>query len=233
MDYLRIGENKLKITMTEEELLFYGMDLATLSYSSTETRRAFWAILDDAKHATGFDAAASRVSVQIYASRTGGCEMYVIGIPDRSAVSESADSDVDRIDSEEIDGEEIDGDTDFISTDGGGIHSGLTVCPTVSRRFRRATGEFRKLSDLLSVCHALSVCGYDGDSSAWQVNDRYYLHLSGSRGGSAKDGTDLGTAGVISEFGNTVKELNLIYLAEHGKCLCKTHAVEQLALMAT
>ena len=61
MEYLRISDNKLKITMTEEELLFYGMDLSSLSYSSTETRRAFWAILDDAKHATGFDAAASKV----------------------------------------------------------------------------------------------------------------------------------------------------------------------------
>ncbi len=77
MDYLRIGDSKLKITLTEEELLFYGMDLSALDYASTETRRAFWAILDDAKHATGFDAAATKVCVQIYTSKTGGCEMFV------------------------------------------------------------------------------------------------------------------------------------------------------------
>ncbi|MBQ8288434.1 MAG: adaptor protein MecA [Clostridia bacterium] len=223
MDYLRIDENKLKITMTEEELLFYGMDLATLSYSSTETRRAFWAILDDAKHATGFDAAATRVSVQIYASRAGGCEMYVIGTPavDPRTSEITAIGDTDTV-----------YDADLLGADQIGERSGLTVCPSIARRFRRAMGEFRKLSDLLSACLALSSCGYDGDSSAWQMGDRYYLSLAGNHGAATGE-PDLSATGVISEFGNTVKDLSLTYLAEHGQCLCKKHAVEQLALMAT
>ena len=31
MEFLRIGENQLKITLSEEELLFYGLDLSSLS----------------------------------------------------------------------------------------------------------------------------------------------------------------------------------------------------------
>lgn len=224
MDFLRIDENKLKITLTEEELLFYGMDLASLSYSSTETRRAFWAILDDAKHATGFDAAATRVSVQIYASRAGGCEMYVIGTPaDASRTTESRSAD----DTDAI------CDADLLCPERIGDRSGLTVCPTIARHFRRAMGEFRRLSDLLSACLALSSCGYDGDSSAWQMGDRYYLALAGSRGRASGVESELSATGVISEFGNAVKDLSLTHLAEHGQCLCKKHAVEQLALMVT
>ncbi len=222
MDYLRIDENKLKITLTEEELLLYGMDLSTLSYSSTETRRAFWAILDDAKHATGFDAAASRVAVQIYASRAGGCEMYVIGTSDSAPAS---DCSLSHSVASEFD-------SALIKADPNRIPSELTACPSVARRFKRATGEFGKLSDLLSVCLALSSCGYDGDSSAWQMGDRYYLHLAGSRGASG-GGSEFSASGVIAEFGSAIKDLPLSYLTEHGKCICKTRAVTQLALMAT
>lgn len=218
MEYLRIDEDKLKITLTEEDLLFYGMDLASLSYSSTETRRAFWAILDDAKHATGFDAAATRVSVQIYASRSGGCEMFVMGAGEEDPATECLLCD-------EIDG---DGSCAALSRTG----SQLTVHPAASRHFKRAMGEFGKLADLLSVCRALTVCGYDGDSSAWQMGERYYLHLSGSRGGRG-DNDRVNASGVIWEFGSAVKDLSVSYLAEHGKCICNTRAVHRLAPMAT
>ncbi len=212
MDFLRIDETKLKITLTEEELLFYGMDLSALSYSSTETRRAFWAILDDAKHATGFDAAAAKISVQVYASRTGGCEMYVVSNREEhekdGLFSGSA---VEQIDEE----------------------SRLTVTPALPRRFGRAMGEFDSLSHLLNACLALSSGGYNADSSAWQDGDRYYLYLSGNRTASAKEEPQLSASGVICEFGKTVKDLSLTYLAEHGICLCPNCAVERLGAMAT
>lgn len=214
MDYLRIGDNKLKITMTAEELLFYGMDLSTLSYSSTETRRAFWAILDDAKHATGFDAAATRVSVQVYACRTGGCEMYIIGEEREQSLSTDAELAAYPSDSDKEE-----------------IESALTVCPALPRLFGRAMGEFRRLSDLLAACLALSACGYNADSSAWQADDHYYLYLDGNRGGKTKDEPALSASAIIAEFGETVKDLSLSYLAEHGRCLCGHHAVEQLGIL--
>ena len=214
MDYLRIGDNKLKITMTEEELLFYGMDLSSLSYSSTETRRAFWAILDDAKHATGFDAAATKVSVQIYTCRTGGCEMYIMGeesltVPDADAELSSA-----GVPTLQCSGE-----------------SGLTACPSLPRLFGQTMGKFTKLSDLLSACRTLSGMGYNADSSAWLADDLYYLYLSGNHKRFSKSESNLGASGVILEFGESEKDLSVLYLSEHGRCLCNHHAVEQLGKM--
>lgn len=216
MEFLRIGENQLKITLTQEELLFYGMDLSSLNYSSTETRRAFWALLDDAKHATGFDAAATKVSVQVYASRTGGCEMYILREGDTSPDLPSEEG------------------CNQTTRSLPAVESGLTVCPSGPKHFSPGIGAFTCLTDLLSACLALQKSGYDGKSSAWQIQDRYFLHLVGSEDrphrskSSAMDAT-----GVIWEFGTPAKDITLPYLAEHGVSICSTDAVGKLSRVAT
>ena len=77
MELILISENKLKITLSECDMKQYDLDCNTIDYDNTETRRAFWSILDEAKHRTGFDAASQRVFIQLYPSKEGGCEMYV------------------------------------------------------------------------------------------------------------------------------------------------------------
>ncbi len=77
MDLLRIGDTKLKVTLTEEDMEKYRLDRETMDYDTTETRSALWQILDEAKHSTGFDAGGERLFVQVYPSRGGGCELYV------------------------------------------------------------------------------------------------------------------------------------------------------------
>ena len=233
MEYLRINENKLKITLTQEELRFYGMDLSTLSYSSTETRRTFWAILDDAKHATGFDAAASRVSIRIFASRTGGCEMYVIGLSQEESADPDggadAAADLLRADPKEV------GCASLCPVSAFSVEkkAELAPRPTLPHRFAGASCEFSELSHLLNACTALSCGGYTGESSAWWMNDRYYLSLAGSSDVLSHRQARLNASGVMREFGTPLPKLNLTYLAEHGKCLCPSNAVDQLAKLAT
>ena len=77
MELILINDKKLKIMLTPEDMKEYELDCETVDYTQTETRRAFWSILDEAKQQTGFDAASERVYIQLYPSRTGGCEMYV------------------------------------------------------------------------------------------------------------------------------------------------------------
>ena len=77
MELLRIGDKKLKVTLSGEDMEHYRLDSDTMDYDTTETRSAFWQILDEAKHKTGFDAGGGKIFVQIYPSRAGGCEMYV------------------------------------------------------------------------------------------------------------------------------------------------------------
>ncbi len=82
MELLRINERKLKVTLTVEDMTAYSLTCEKIDYDNTETRRAFWCILDEAKHKTGFDAASDKVYVQVFPSRGGGCEMYVTKLTD-------------------------------------------------------------------------------------------------------------------------------------------------------
>ena len=77
MELLRISDKKLKVTLSGEDMAHYRLDSETMDYDTTETKSAFWQILDEAKQKTGFDAGGGRIFVQIYPSRAGGCEMYV------------------------------------------------------------------------------------------------------------------------------------------------------------
>ncbi len=77
MELIQISDTKLKIMLNKDDIERYDIDLSNVSYSSTETRRAFWSILDEVKHQIGFDAASERVLVQLYPSREGGGEMFV------------------------------------------------------------------------------------------------------------------------------------------------------------
>ena len=77
MEFIRISEAKLKIVLSAADMEHYGIRSESADYAGTETRRAVWAILDEAKKHTGFDAASSRICIQMYPSRGGGCELYV------------------------------------------------------------------------------------------------------------------------------------------------------------
>ncbi len=77
MELILISDTKLKVMLSPLDMQKYELDNSNIDYDNTETRRAFWQILDEAKHKTGFDAASDKVFIQVYPSRSGGCEMYV------------------------------------------------------------------------------------------------------------------------------------------------------------
>lgn len=208
MEFLRIGESKLKITLSKDELDIYGMDLASLDYASTETRRAFWAILDDAKHATGFDAASSKVCVQIYTSKCGGCEMYVSSAANHTFGSIASDDQT----------------------------MALTVCGILPKLYGEIICYFDSLSKMLSACKILAEQGYHFNSSAWQLPnpsasiEHYYLYLEGNQFGQPTGA--ITSSGILAEFGKPLPELGLSYLSEHCVPLISDRAVEVLSTLA-
>ncbi len=77
MEVIRINDKKLKVMLSAEDMRRYELDCEAMDYDNTETRKALWQILDEAKKETGFDAAKDRVFVQVYPGKGGGCEMFV------------------------------------------------------------------------------------------------------------------------------------------------------------
>ena len=75
MEFLLVGESKLKIIMSGEEMVRYKLD--TSDSGTAAQRRSFWRVLEMAKAEVGFDPAGDKVLIQFYPTRPDGCEVFV------------------------------------------------------------------------------------------------------------------------------------------------------------
>ncbi len=88
MEFLLIGESKLKIVAAEEEMKEYKLEKYSSGDGGAGLRRSFWRVLDMAKKEVGFDPAGDKLLIQFYPIKAGGCEIFVtkLGIlPEASA----------------------------------------------------------------------------------------------------------------------------------------------------
>ncbi len=77
MELIQISESKLKIMLSENDMVKYSLDAIDSDYSRDGTRRALRSMLDSVKEMSGFDTCGERIFVQMYPSRGGGCEVFV------------------------------------------------------------------------------------------------------------------------------------------------------------
>ena len=149
MNIILISDDRLKVVLTDRDLSGYGIRIEDIDYGNTETKRVFWTILDKAKNETGFDAALSRIFIQIYPDSRGGCEMYVSRIGDKKS-SRSR--------------------TDGVRCAIGGESDGETV---------EYVYRFGGLDALISACRILVSSGFRGFSSAYacgmEPDSEFYL----------------------------------------------------------
>ncbi len=85
MELLRISDSKLKVTLSPSDMERFRLDNESMDYENTETRSAIWQILDEAKRCANFDVGGERIFLQVYPSRSGGCEMYVTKVGEEGA----------------------------------------------------------------------------------------------------------------------------------------------------
>ncbi len=77
MELIVIDQNKLKIMLSAPDMTHYDLHAEHMNSADAETRRAFRHIFDDAREQIGFDTEGERLLVQLYTSRSGGCEIFV------------------------------------------------------------------------------------------------------------------------------------------------------------
>ena len=85
MEFLLIGESKIKIVLTRSEA--DEMNLVGGDISDADNRRVFWRLIGMAKERVGFDPAGDKLLIQLYPMKEG-VELFVtkLGIlPDASA----------------------------------------------------------------------------------------------------------------------------------------------------
>ncbi len=77
MEFIIISDSKMKITLTQKELDIYNIDSESFSIGNDAQRHAFRKVLNDACKKSGFDGDYSRLMVQMYPAKRGGCEIFV------------------------------------------------------------------------------------------------------------------------------------------------------------
>lgn len=235
MELHLIGVNKLKVTLTPDDMSEYALTCDTIDYDNTTTRRAFWDILDKARSRTGFDAASDRVFIQVYPNKSGGCDMYVTKMSALSGEQKHiatdcqnpfADSLVEKTE-ETLPGEALAEDRKSV----------LPLEPQKTVRANISVFGFSDITYLLNACRLLKSSGYSGESSAYAApkgdiyQEKYYLTVTErisyfSAGGNA----GLSECAALEEYGRRRGGHTFVmYVKEHAECICGKNAVDVLS----
>ena len=139
MELIVINESQIKLTLSGDELLRY-------RGSTGEVLRG---IMGDAEREYGLAPMAGRIYVQMYPSRTGGCELFVTRL------------------------------RDLASLPAPGAERTVTEYRPAILPGRRVAYAFGRMDCLLGCCAALCRLGYPGSSAAYVDPSRrtYYLLL--------------------------------------------------------
>ena len=202
MELIRISENKIKIMLDAGDMTAYDLPTDGLDYCEHTVREAFRAVLKDAGRKTGMDFSDSRLSIQLYPSKSGGCEMFVTRTGERL------------------------NDSTFSVCKDESASSSLQISKqrgTDERKPRWDRSEafgFESLKWLLSVCRHLKRIGFSGNSAAFcDENGKCFLLIE----------APVSVRSLIIEYGTTESpEAVRLYISEHGSTLCRKHAVEIL-----
>ena len=210
MEMIMIGQSKLKVMLTREDLEEFELETDDLDYQKTETKRMFWDILGRAKHAVGFDTDGERVLLQLYPSRSGGCELFItkLGI---------------------LSGAECDRKGLCCDTERAVLHCDV-YSQSDSEGQETSVYSFEGAASALSACRRLLASGYDRDSTAYVCdNGRIYLTLYDVDLASLPL---LDEYSFLSEYGSREDaEFLMPFLSEHGTILCAHAAVEHLGVL--
>ena len=90
MELILISNSKLKIMLTAEDMKKYNIDCE----GDVTLRRGFRPVLERARRDCGFDPCGGRLLVQVFPSRSGGCELFVtrVGQEDRASQTKKNES---------------------------------------------------------------------------------------------------------------------------------------------
>ena len=202
MELIKISSTQLKIMLTQDDMLEFKLDSAVAEYNGSDAHKAFRSILVRAKEMSGFDTGDERVFLQMYPSKEGGCEIFV------------SKTELGNIFTDQIYDTENDPDKAGYESS---VRSSSLIC-----------WSFSSLELLLKACHALSDVEQGIVSSRAFVDENKKYHIL------ARISTSCGISERINEMiGEYADNIDtddfLIYIAEHGKEICRDNAISVLS----
>ncbi len=83
MEIVRISNEKIKVSLSDSDMVLLEISCDMLDGSSDIGREAFNRIMDKIKETSGFETYGKRIFVQMFPSKDGGCEMFITKLNDR------------------------------------------------------------------------------------------------------------------------------------------------------
>ncbi len=77
MEFIEMAEGKWKIMLSAEDMVYYKLELRNIEQPTEETRKAFYRVMDEIRAKSGKQMPQGQLTVEIYESIGGGCEMFV------------------------------------------------------------------------------------------------------------------------------------------------------------
>lgn len=206
MDLIRISDTKLKIMLTSSDMQYYDLHNDHISITDQHVRSVLRQLLSDAKEKTGFDGDMTRLYVQMFPSRDGGCELFV-----------SKPESYENIDINHAN-------LPALTSVG---QKGRAMSPSERYGQNMCVYSFTRLEHLISVCKRLVSIGFCGKSSAYvDYKKNYYLFLTDIPLHALYAPDEFCFLGEYGQREN-VRSLQT-YLGEYAKMICKDNAVQTL-----
>lgn len=227
MELIVISESKLKIMLSGADMAKYRLAEEGMDCADRHTREAFRHIFEDAREEIGFETEGARLFIQFYASKEGGGELFVTKLSEGNlswdTLGELPFSEIEAAAPLAVEAALSEGERSLLRR--------VYACEEAV--FRRVRVRVESLTELLALCRRLWGRGFEGESSAYIVEDGgrevWYLCLEVAWAAGTRLPRELA---FVAEYGRLVegKETEM-YLAEHGRVIREGDAVEVLGRM--
>ncbi len=200
----KINDNKIKVTISKDDLDERNIDLSTLNYNSPATQELFWDMMEQAEIEYGFNSSDSQLCIEATPDSTEG---FVITIT------------------------RIDEDNDFESIQKY-IKNRFKKSDLKAKRKNKKIWSsvliysFSTFEDVLALANKISLI-YSGESTLYRYKNFYYLVLTRYSFGN----TDTKTLeAMMSEFGRKITNAAFYegYLNEYGTKIVEYNAFETI-----
>ena len=235
MELILISNTKLKIMLNESDMLKYNIGRES-DCARSSTRRAIRSLLERAKDQIGFNTEGEEIFVQLYTSKSGGCELFVTkceadqGIENLPEMINCPVAEAETIGKRKTKSQAAlpvslpPSDTSKFTAK---LSEAIRMPPSADERKTRMAFSFPSLNELITVCRLLADTNLSIESKAF-ADDRggYYLLLESP---SLSAFSRLDRLTFIIEYGRRENPDCLVsYISEHGKVICREGAIETL-----
>lgn len=197
----RVGENKIRIFVSYDDLEERDIDLDAFNYNSPETQELFWDLMEQAEIELGFEAQESQLCIEAVSDTDHGFVITITRIEEESEFESIQKFIKNR----------------YRKKDLSVKNKSQKICSTL------LIYAVEGFEDLCGLCSLISPL-YSGRSRAYVLDSTYYLVLSGVEGNVSNRRQ---FESILGEYADKMQSVDFLegYLNEYGKKLVSDDAV--------